>query len=97
MPGAKVQPAEGAEGKPGVFARMREDRRAKAAGRDEFEGLARSAGTGDEQALAALPAAVAGARSLYRTGQLEKKLWDTMAVAVRSVIDDDILTEEATK
>lgn len=81
-------------GKKGVFARMREDRRAKAAGRDEFESMALAAAQGDRDAMAQLPRAVAEARDLYRGGQLEKRLWETMAAAVRSVIDDDVLSAE---
>lgn len=80
--------------KRGVFARVLESRRAKAVGRDEFESVALRAAVGDVEAIAALPAAVANARKLYRAGALEKKLWDTMAVAVRSVIDDDVLSVE---
>jgi len=80
--------------KKGMFARMRDDRRAKAAGRDVFESVALAAAHGDPDALANLPQAVAEARSLYRGSQLEKKLWETMAFAVRSVIDDDILSAE---
>jgi hypothetical protein len=94
QPSRAVAEQDAPEKKPGVFARMREDRRAKAAGRDEFETIAIGAATGGLDALAALPDAVASARDLYRAGQLEKKLWDTMAVAVRSVIDDDVLTAE---
>lgn len=71
---------------------MRDDRRAKAAGRDEFEAIAMRAASGDTAAVAALPNAVASARALYRAAHPDRKLWDTMAVAVRGVIDDDILT-----
>jgi hypothetical protein len=77
-----------------MFTRIREERRAKAADRDEFEALAARAASGEMQAVATLPAAVAHARTLYRSGQLEKKLWATMASAVRSVIEDDVLTSE---
>jgi hypothetical protein len=80
--------------KPGVLGRMRDDRRAKASGRDEFQAIATRAAAGDVTALAALPAAVADAQTLYRASALEKRLWDTMAVAVRSVVDDDILSVE---
>ena len=66
----------------------------KASAHEEFEAIAIRAATGDAQALGVLPSAIASARDLYRAGQLDKKLWDTMAAAVRSVIDDDILTVE---
>lgn len=85
------QPSE-IQQKQGIFARRRDERRAKQAGRDEFETVAMRAAAGDPDAVAELPNAVAGARTLYRSGQLEKKLWNTMAMAVRSVIDDDVLT-----
>lgn len=85
---------EGEPKKPGMFARMRDERQAKAAGRDEFETLAMQAAYGDPAAVAALPEVLAHARTLYRSGALEKKLWDTMAVAVRSVIHDDLLSLE---
>lgn len=80
--------------KQGMLARMREKRHAKAAGRDEFETLAMHAAADEPAAVAALPQALARARTLYRAGPLEKKLWDTMAVAVRSVIDDDVVSLE---
>ena len=55
------QTAVPAHEKKGMLARMREERRAKDAGRDDFEALARRAAAGDEQALTALPNAVAEA------------------------------------
>jgi hypothetical protein len=83
-----------AEKKQGRFARMRQERRAKESGRDEFEAIALRAAIGEPDAVAALAGAVDSARSLYRSDVFEKKLWETMATAVRSVIDDDVLTRE---
>jgi Protein of unknown function (DUF2510) len=89
-----VPGADATDEKQGMFARMRGERRAKAAGRDEFESTALAAAHGDAAAMQALPEAVAEARNLYRGSQFEKRRWETMAVAVRSVIDDDILSVE---
>ena len=91
---ADVPGADATDEKQGMFARMRGERRAKAAGRDEFESTALAAAHGDAAAMQALPKAVAEGRNLYRGSQFDKKLWRTMAVAVRSVIDDDILSVE---
>lgn len=77
---------------PGFLERRREERRTKAATRDEFERVAVYAAAGDAAAIDALPATLAKARTSYRAAELERKLWGTMAVAIRSVIDDDVLT-----
>jgi len=82
------------EKKQGLFARRREERRAKDSSRDEFEAIAVRAAAGEEIAVAALPAAIDNARGLYRARDFDEKLWSTMASAVRSVIDDDVLTAE---
>ena len=79
---------------PGMLARRREQRATRRAGRDEFDDIVLRAAAGDARAVAELPAAVSNARALYRGGQLEKKLWETMTIAVRSVIADDVLTAE---
>ncbi|MGO4257931.1 DUF2510 domain-containing protein [Marmoricola sp. RAF53] len=92
---ASAQPVGADEpAKQGYFARKRDERKAKEVGRDKFESLALRAATGEPDAMGALPAAVARAQDLYRGGQLEKKLWATMAAAVRSVIDDDVMTQD---
>jgi hypothetical protein len=93
----KADPATAvAEDRSGFLERRREERNAKAAARDEVEAIALYAAAGDAGAVAALPAAVAKARTLYKAADLEKKLRDIMAAAIRSVIDDDVLTPGGT-
>lgn len=79
---------------PGAIARLRNERRAKVAGRDQFESLAMNAAAGDPEAVSALPSAVADAKALYRGSKFESKAWEIMATAVRHVIADDILDPE---
>jgi hypothetical protein len=80
--------------KRGYLARRRAARELKHEGRDAFETTAMSAAFGDDDAVAALPAMVAEARAHYRAGQFEKRRAEILAAAVRSVITDDVLSED---
>lgn len=84
----------GSDKKPGLFARIRNERRAKLERRGEFEALAMRAATGDPEAFAALPTALMEARPLWKSGEFDAKAWEVMAAAVRNVIADDVVTEE---
>jgi len=79
---------------PGMLARLRDDRKAKLQGRDDFESLAMRAASGDAEASAALPAAVEDARQLWSTNKLNAKAWEVMTSAVRHVIADDVMTAD---
>jgi uncharacterized protein DUF2510 len=94
-PGTDVAVAAGKE--PGMFARLRNERKDKLQDRDQFEALALQAAAGDAAAFSALPAALAEARGLWRAGKFEAKAWEAMTAAVRHVISDDVMTvdEEA--
>jgi hypothetical protein len=76
----------------GVVSRLFAGGQAKQEQRAEFERHALAAVHGDAQALAALPAAVAAARQVWRPKQLEQKLWDAFTVAVRNAVSDDVVT-----
>jgi hypothetical protein len=82
--------------KPGLLSRMSAERNQKKADRAEFEGLARAAAHGDESALKALPEAVSRGRNLWRGAKFEQIVTDLLAVAIRDVLSDDVLsaTEE---
>jgi hypothetical protein len=43
--------------------------------------------------LEALPALVADAARHYKAKEWEQRRWDTLAIAIRDVVDDDVLTE----
>ncbi|AZS37545.1 hypothetical protein CVS47_02182 [Microbacterium lemovicicum] len=68
-------------------------RQAKRQGRDSFETTALAAAHGDQTALEALPALVADAERHYKAKEWEQRRWDTLAIAIRDVVDDDVLTE----
>jgi hypothetical protein len=76
----------------GFFERRRAEKAQRAAGRDAFEDLAMRAAVGDPDAVRALPRAVSAARVHYSTRQFEQKRLEALTAAVRSVIDDDVLT-----
>lgn len=65
------------------------------AGRGQFESLAIKAVHGDADALQALPAAATQARDYYRNDKdYLDEAWAVMAVALRDVLTDDVLTEK---
>lgn len=88
--GSETKPAEAA---PGFFQRRREEKAAKAAERDAFEALALRAAHGDLTALSLLPGETEKARSLYGAREFDRRRFEVIASAVRTVIDDDVLTE----
>jgi hypothetical protein len=85
-----AEPAE----RRGFLSGVREARREKVAARDEFERLAMSAAQGAADAIATLPAALVQAQSLFSVPKLEAKKLDAMRAAVRSVIGDDVISDE---
>lgn len=86
--------AEPTDKKPGLFTRIQNDRKEKAQGRDAFERIALDAAHGNPQALAGLPAEVETAKALYRGAQFDSKAWEVLKVAIRDVIEDDVMTAE---
>jgi hypothetical protein len=64
-------------------------------GRNQFESLAIKAAHGDTGAVQALPAAATQARDYYRNDkEYFDEAWTVMAVALRDVLTDDVLTEK---
>lgn len=87
----EVQPAAAAEVE--VAPKRLSRRQAKRQGRDSFETTALAAAHGDHAALDALPSLVADAARHYKAKEWEQRRWDTLAIAIRDVVDDDVLTE----
>jgi hypothetical protein len=76
----------------GASGRGRLSRRERSAERAGFESLAMAAAHGDEAALRSLPAALDDTRAHWRSGKLERRLWEVLVAAIREVGADDILS-----